>query len=62
MKLWSTDRKKICVFHRENPGLKQEEIALTFGVERSTVSKILKEKDRWLNVKDDEKMQVSKWR
>ena len=62
MKLWSTDRKKICVFHRDNPGLKQEEIALTFGVEHSTVSKILKEKNRWLNVKDDEKMQVSKWR
>lgn len=62
MRLWSTDRKKICVFHRDNPGLKQEEIALHFGVERSTVSKILKEKDRWLNVRDDEKLEVAKWR
>ncbi|KZT64936.1 hypothetical protein DAEQUDRAFT_570032 [Daedalea quercina L-15889] len=61
-KLWSTDRKQICVCHRDNPGMKQEEIAARFGVERSTVSKILKEKDRWLNVRDDEKLQVSKWR
>ncbi|KAH9936650.1 uncharacterized protein B0H18DRAFT_328253 [Fomitopsis serialis] len=61
-RLWSTDRKKICMCHRDNPGMKQEEIAARFGVERSTVSKILKEKDRWLNVKDDEKLQVAKWR
>ena len=61
-KLLSTDRKKICVYHRDNPGLKQEEIAEIFGVERSTVSKILKEKDRWLNVRDDEKLEIAKWR
>ncbi|KZT09356.1 uncharacterized protein LAESUDRAFT_723096 [Laetiporus sulphureus 93-53] len=61
-RLWSTDRKQICIFHRENPGVKQETIASKFGVERSTISKILKEKDRWLNVQDDEKLQVSKFR
>ncbi|PCH40002.1 CenpB-DNA-bind-domain-containing protein [Wolfiporia cocos MD-104 SS10] len=61
-RLWSIDRKKICEYHKNNPGKKQEEIAREFNVERSTVSKILKEKDRWLNVKDDEKLLVSKYR
>ena len=61
-RLYNIDRKKICVYAEENPNLRQEDIARKFNIERSTVSKILKEKDRWLNVRDDEKLEVAKWR
>lgn len=42
--------------------MKQEDIAAHFGVERSTVSKILKQKARWLSVDSDEKVLVAKLR
>lgn len=34
---------------RENSQLKQDDLAARFGVERSTVSKILKDAARWMN-------------
>ncbi|KAL4250782.1 hypothetical protein ABKN59_006091 [Abortiporus biennis] len=52
-RLYNVDRKKICVYHKENPNLKQEDIARVFGVERSTISKILKNKTKWLNVPEE---------
>lgn len=53
VKLLNIDRKRICERHEANPKLKQEELASVFGVERSTVSKVLKEKTRWLAVEED---------
>ncbi|KAI0926737.1 hypothetical protein AcV5_007446 [Taiwanofungus camphoratus] len=61
-RLFSTDRKKICQFHAENPGMKQEQIAAHFGVERSTISKILKHKAKWLHVPEHEENPVAKQR
>lgn len=51
-KLTNALRKEICLYQQHHPHQKQEEIAQRFGVERSTVSKILKEKKTWLNIED----------
>lgn len=51
-KLTNALRKEICLYQQQHPHQKQEEIAQRFGVERSTVSKILKEKKNWLNIED----------
>ncbi|KAH9933236.1 CenpB-DNA-bind-domain-containing protein [Epithele typhae] len=53
-RLVSRDRYNICAYADANPGVKQEDIAARFGVERSTVSKILKHKERWLSVPVDD--------
>lgn len=42
-------RREICLFHRDNSGLKQTEIGAKFGVERSTISKVLRNKEKFLN-------------
>ncbi|KAK7751613.1 hypothetical protein SLS62_006439 [Diatrype stigma] len=42
----------MCKFHQENPHVKQTDIGLRFGVERSTVSKTLRYKERWLNYEE----------
>ncbi|KIK69625.1 hypothetical protein GYMLUDRAFT_66925 [Collybiopsis luxurians FD-317 M1] len=49
-RLFNVDRKAICEFHLAHPGEKQEVIARQYGVERSTISKILKHKERWLSI------------
>lgn len=54
-KLSDQDRKAICIYHQEHPNARQEDIGTVFGVERSTISKILKDKDRWLNISDDDR-------
>ncbi|RYP50452.1 hypothetical protein DL768_004044 [Monosporascus sp. mg162] len=46
------DRREMCKFHQENPHVKQTDIGLRFGVERSTVSKTLRYKERWLNYEE----------
>ncbi|KAG6917467.1 hypothetical protein DXG01_002444 [Tephrocybe rancida] len=51
-RLDNLDRKRICRFHADHPGARQEDIASEFGVERSTISKILKQKARWLAAPD----------
>ncbi len=61
-RLYNIDRYKICIAAQDNPGMKQEDIAALFGVERSTVSKILKQKARWLSVSPNEKVLVAKLR
>lgn len=43
-------KREICNFHSENRSLKQAEIATRFKVDRSTISKILSEKDKILAV------------
>ncbi|KAA1469746.1 hypothetical protein DENSPDRAFT_641230 [Dentipellis sp. KUC8613] len=61
-RLFNVDRKAICVFHKENPTMRQEDIAARYGVERSTISKILKQKTKWMNVPEGEELRVAKHR
>ncbi|KAF5389294.1 hypothetical protein D9757_003469 [Collybiopsis confluens] len=49
-RLFNIDRKAICEFHMAHPNEKQEVIARRYGVERSTISKILKDKEKWLSI------------
>ncbi|SPC65476.1 uncharacterized protein UHOD_00631 [Ustilago sp. UG-2017b] len=49
-KLRNIDRKMICDYSVAHPTVKQDAIANEFGIERSTVSKILKQKDKWLSI------------
>lgn len=53
-RLRDADRKHICLYHLDNPNARQEDIGAYFNVERSTISKILKEKDRWLNISEED--------
>lgn len=48
IRLTPADRRAICEHSRAHPEIKQDKIGLLFGVERSTVSKILKFRDKWL--------------
>jgi len=61
-RLFNHQRKEICLYHQDNPGIRQEDIANKWGVERSTVSKILKQKSKWLNVPDGEEPHTAKHR
>lgn len=49
-KLTDRDRKFICIFAERHPKVRQEDIAIKFAIERSTVSKILKARDKWMKV------------
>jgi hypothetical protein len=53
-RLRDADRKNICLYHLSHPHARQEDIGGVFGVERSTISKILKDKDKWLNLTEEE--------
>ncbi|KAI0328866.1 CenpB-DNA-bind-domain-containing protein [Cubamyces sp. BRFM 1775] len=61
-RLFNAMRRDICVYARDHPGMKQEDVAARYGVERSTVSKILKQKSRWLSLTEDEEVHVAKLR
>lgn len=52
-RLCSVDRTAICEAARNNPKTRQEDLAARFGIERSTVSKTLKTKEKWLAVDND---------
>ncbi|KAG5351684.1 hypothetical protein C0989_005277 [Termitomyces sp. Mn162] len=56
------DRKAICLYHQEHPQERQEDIGKEFDVERSTISKILKQRAKWLNIPDTPGVRVSKHR
>ncbi|WQF75981.1 Putative HTH CenpB-type DNA-binding domain, Homeobox-like domain superfamily [Colletotrichum destructivum] len=47
------DRKKMCQYAAEHPNVKQTDIGAMFGVERSTVSKVLRNKEKYLNPEAD---------
>ncbi|KAK2590225.1 hypothetical protein QQS21_012101 [Conoideocrella luteorostrata] len=48
-KTLTTEQKRaMCLYHEENPGTRQADIGLRFGVERSTVSKVLRHKEQFL--------------
>lgn len=61
-RLVNRERKEICQFYIDNPTVRQEDIAARWGVERSTVSKILKHKNKWLAIPEGEDQQVAKHR
>ncbi|KAJ5678202.1 uncharacterized protein N7477_003835 [Penicillium maclennaniae] len=46
------DRRNMCLYHEENKTAKQTDIGALFGVERSTVSKVLRQKEKYLNPDD----------
>ncbi|KAJ9150813.1 Major centromere autoantigen B [Pleurostoma richardsiae] len=50
--LTDDDRRRMCQFAEDNPGMKQTEIGSHFGVERSTVSKVLRQKEKYLFPED----------
>ncbi|KAL2129118.1 hypothetical protein VTI74DRAFT_8195 [Chaetomium olivicolor] len=45
-------RRAMCQYAEDNPGAKQTDIGARFGVERSTVSKVLRNKEKYLNLED----------
>ncbi|CAK5284236.1 unnamed protein product [Mycena citricolor] len=61
-RLFNMDRKAICEYAVRHPTARQEDIARQYGVERSTISKILKNKTKWLNVPVDEELKIAKHR
>ncbi|KAI0997313.1 hypothetical protein K3495_g10873 [Podosphaera aphanis] len=46
--LTDNDRRLMCEYHEKNPNIKQTEIGALFGVERSTVSKVLRQREKYL--------------
>ena len=61
-RLTNKERKAICNTYMHNPNCRQEDIASQYGVERSTVSKILKHKSKWLSMPEGEDSHVAKHR
>ncbi|CAK7269085.1 hypothetical protein SEPCBS57363_003423 [Sporothrix epigloea] len=45
--LTDDDRRRMCEYAKANPGVKQSDIGSIFGVERSTVSKVLRNKEKF---------------
>ncbi|KAI7225169.1 hypothetical protein KC330_g9182 [Hortaea werneckii] len=50
--LTDNDRKRMCQYAEDHPNAKQTKIGAIFGVERSTVSKVLRRKEEYL-IQDD---------
>ena len=48
MRLTDEQRKEICEFALANPNITQNIIATRFGLDRSTVSKILARAENWI--------------
>ncbi|CEH16494.1 TRANSPOSON [Ceraceosorus bombacis] len=61
-RLSNVDRKQICEYARDHPHERQEVVGNHFGVERSTVSKIMKDKDKWLAIDVEREGHVVKHR
>ncbi|KZW00947.1 hypothetical protein EXIGLDRAFT_761236 [Exidia glandulosa HHB12029] len=61
-RLYNIDRKAICCYAKAHPEARQEDIAARYGVERSTISKILKQKQKWMSVPEGEELKIIKHR
>ncbi|OAL27363.1 hypothetical protein AYO22_03638 [Fonsecaea multimorphosa] len=48
-KLTDEERRQMCIEAEQNPTMKQTQIGAKFNVERSTVSKILRQRDKYMN-------------
>ncbi|KFY67220.1 hypothetical protein V496_01699 [Pseudogymnoascus sp. VKM F-4515 (FW-2607)] len=46
------EKRSMCQMHEDNPGLKQADLGSLFGVERSTVSKVLRDKEKFLSLEE----------
>lgn len=53
-RLFDHERKEICRIAEAHPHWRQEDIANMFHVERSTISKVLKDKKKWLALADSD--------
>ncbi|KAI9770109.1 MAG: hypothetical protein M1840_003559 [Geoglossum simile] len=58
--LTDADRRRMCIYHEEHPTVKQTEIGAMFGVERSTVSKVLRQKEKYLFPDDGSRSPVKR--
>ncbi|BGP43668.1 hypothetical protein JCM10449v2_007713 [Rhodotorula kratochvilovae] len=58
-KLSNAERKAICQFHLTHPGWKQDDIGAHFGYERSTISKTLKFKEKYLAMDSEDEASAS---
>ncbi|KAJ4512486.1 hypothetical protein HRR83_007002 [Exophiala dermatitidis] len=63
-KLTDDERRQMCIEAEQNPTMKQTQIGAKFNVERSTVSKILRQRDKYMNpqVKDESSSPTKKSR
>ncbi|KAK4938741.1 hypothetical protein LTR10_020844 [Elasticomyces elasticus] len=48
-KLTDDERRQMCIEAEQNPNMKQTQIGAKFNVERSTVSKILRQRDKYMH-------------
>jgi hypothetical protein len=58
--LTDEDRRNMCLYHEENKTAKQTDIGALFGVERSTVSKVLRQKEKYLNPDDGSRSPIKR--
>ncbi|KAF2637178.1 CenpB-DNA-bind-domain-containing protein [Massarina eburnea CBS 473.64] len=58
--LTDQDRRRMCQYHEDHPTVKQTEIGAMFGVERSTVSKVLRQKEKYLYQDDGSRSPIRK--
>ncbi|KAJ5163452.1 DNA binding HTH domain Psq-type [Penicillium coprophilum] len=58
--LTDEDRRQMCIYHEENKTAKQTDIGALFGVERSTVSKVLRQKEKYLNPEDGSRSPIKR--
>ncbi|CAG8039647.1 unnamed protein product [Penicillium salamii] len=58
--LTDEDRRQMCLYHEENKTAKQTDIGALFGVERSTVSKVLRQKEKYLNPDDGNRSPIKR--
>ncbi|OCL06415.1 CenpB-DNA-bind-domain-containing protein [Glonium stellatum] len=58
--LTDADRRRMCLYHEEHPTVKQTEIGAMFGVERSTVSKVLRQKEKYLYQDDGSRSPIKR--
>jgi hypothetical protein len=59
-RLTNKDRRDICLYHSKTPAARQEDIAAMWHVERSTISKILKAKAKWLATPLEDDLKVAR--
>lgn len=58
--LTDQDRRRMCQYHEDHPTIKQTEIGALFGVERSTVSKVLRQKEKYLYPEDGSRSPIKR--
>ncbi|KAK8864344.1 hypothetical protein IAR55_001591 [Kwoniella newhampshirensis] len=60
VKLTYDDKRNIVLLHRQNSSLRQEDIARMYGVDRSTISKIILSSHRWTQPQEPQAPPVPK--